>query len=80
MSRVNALRKLLAVGDLHRSEIDIAMGGDKLTTEDALAELTKSGEVKRISSGYGVLMFRLTEPSRGRAFVEPIEATEVAAC
>lgn len=70
MNRVNALRKLLAVGDLHRSEIDIAMGGDRLTTEDALAELTKSGEVKRVSSGYGVLMFRLTESARVRVFLE----------
>jgi hypothetical protein len=78
MSRVNALRKLLAVGDLHRSEIDAAMGGDRFATEDALSELTKSGEVKRISSGYGVTMFQLTEPSR--AFVEPIESTEVTAC
>lgn len=75
MSRVNTLRKLLSFGDLHRSQIDLAMGGDSFATEDALAELTKSGEVVRKSSSYGVTVFHLRDIARARAFAHPIEAT-----
>lgn len=75
MSRTEALRKLLAIGELHRSEIDDAMGGDKSEITHALAELMRSGEVRMVSSGYGVQVCRLTDTARVRAFSDPIEVT-----
>lgn len=68
-SRTDALRKLLAFGNLTRGEIDQAMGGDRADIQAALDELLQSGDVIRRGSSYGVPMFSLSEPARACAFV-----------
>lgn len=75
MSRTDTLRKLLAIGELHRSQIDIAMGGDKTEITHALAELMRNGEVRMVPLAAGVQLCQLTDAARARAFAEPIEAT-----
>jgi len=58
VSRVDALRKLLRLGDLHWCEIMDIMGGDRVETEDALARLTQAKEVIRVG-GQLAVRFRL---------------------
>lgn len=59
MSRVDALRKLLRLGELSLSEILLIMGGDRDEAEDALARLTQSKEVQRIGPCFHGAKFKL---------------------
>ena len=69
-SRAQTLRKLLALGELHRSEIDHAMGGDKPATQLALEELIQAGEVYAAMSSYGTRVYRLRGDRLGTVFAE----------
>lgn len=65
MSRVDALRKLLRLGELSLSEILLIMGGDRDEVEDALARLTQSKEVQRVGPYYHGAKFRLVSDACG---------------
>ena len=55
IARADALRKLLALGDLYACEIHDMMGGDKSQTSTALHLLTAVGQVRRVgANGIGV--------------------------
>jgi uncharacterized protein with ACT and thioredoxin-like domain len=75
MNRVDTLRKLLAVGELHRSQIDLIMGGDKTEITHAMDELRRNDEIRMIPIAAGVQLCQLTDLARARAFAQPIETT-----
>lgn len=68
MSRTEALRKLLSLGELCRQEIETIMGGDRTATIGALAELHQSGDVLYIKDGRQQTFFKLTNEARESAF------------
>lgn len=68
MNRTKALRKLLALGELNRPEIERIMGGDRLQTINALAELHMAGDLLYVKDGRQQVYFRLTDEARASAF------------
>ena len=70
MTRIETLRKLLALGELHRSEIDLAMGGDKSEIAQALADLMRFGDVVVATGDYGMRVYRLTAQASTKAYAE----------
>lgn len=68
MTRTESIRKLLALGDLYRPDLEIIMGGDKLQIDDALAELHTAGDLLYVKDGRQQVYFRLTDEARAAAF------------
>jgi len=68
MTRVDALRKLLALGGLYRDEIFSAMGGDYLTVASAIEELRALGELEPVREDWLRQVYRLTTQASLRAF------------
>lgn len=68
MTRTEALRKLLAIGELNRPEIERIMGGDRIQTVNALAELHTAGDLLYVKDGRQQVYFRLTDEARAAAF------------
>lgn len=68
MGRTDVLRKLLALGELCRQEIDATMGGDLASVAYALSTLRARGELVYIRDGRMQTYFRLTEEARAKAF------------
>lgn len=68
MTRTEALRKLLAIGELNRHELERIMGGDKLQIDDSLAELHTAGDLLYVKDGRQQVYFRLTDEARAAAF------------
>lgn len=68
MTRVDALRKLLAVGELCLTEIELAMGGDRAEMAGALQALRASGELVYVRDGRQQTYYRLTNEARAAAF------------
>lgn len=69
-TRMDILRKLLSFGDMHRSDIVGAMGGDPNDTDAALRELESRGELRHGFDSYSRPVIRLTPPAQARAFAE----------
>ena len=70
MTRVEAIRKLLALGELHPTEVSQIVGGDSTESKSALDELHRTGEVRMVDNGYGVKVCRLSDLARAHAFAE----------
>ncbi len=70
MTRIETLRKLLALGDLHRSEIDLAMGGDKASIAQALSDLMRFGDVVVATGDHGMRVYRLTQQAQSKTYAE----------
>lgn len=68
MTRTEALRKLLALGELCRQELEKTMGGDHQQIGDALAELHTAGDLLYVKDGRQQVYFRLTDEARAAAF------------
>jgi hypothetical protein len=58
-SRVDALRKLLEMGELYRCEIDLVMGGDKGEISQALADLMAKNEVIVANDSFNQKVYRM---------------------
>lgn len=68
LTRTNALRKLLAIGELCRQEIERIMGGEQSEVACALSDLRASGELVYVRDGRQQTFYRLTDDARARAF------------
>lgn len=68
MSRTHTLRKLLALGELCRPEIEQVMGGCRVEVANAMTELHMSGDALRVKDGRQQTYFRLTDAARAAAF------------
>lgn len=68
MSRLDALKKLLALGELCRPEIEQVMGGDRIELVNAMAELHASGDVLYVKDGRQQTYLRLTDAAIASAF------------
>lgn len=68
MTRAEALRKLLAIGELCRQEIERIMGGEQSEIAGALSDLRASGELVHVRDGRQQTFYRLTDDARARAF------------
>lgn len=68
LTRTNALRKLLAIGELCRQEIERVMGGEQSEVAGALSDLRASGELVYVRDGRQQTFYRLTDDARARAF------------
>lgn len=68
LTRTNALRKLLAIGELCRQEIERIMGGEQSEVAGALSDLRASGELVYVRDGRQQTFYRLTDDARARAF------------
>lgn len=68
MSRTEALRKLLAVGEMCRQEIEVVMGGESMDVANAISALRASGEIVYVRDGRQQTFYRLTDQSRAMAF------------
>lgn len=71
MTRAEALRKLLAVGELYRDEIFAAMGGNPFDVAKAISELRRAGELQPVREGWIRQVYRLTDEARAQAFWSP---------
>lgn len=74
MTRLEALRKLLALGELCRPEIEQVMGGDRIAVVNALSELHMSGDVLYVRDGRQQTYFRLTDSAMRSAFQQQVTA------
>lgn len=70
MNRAETLRKLLALGDLCRQEVEQIMGGDRIQTINALADLHNAGDLLYVKNGRQQTYFRLTDEARASAFCD----------
>lgn len=69
MNRTNTLRKLLAVGELRRHDIEKIMGGDPVTIANAFSELHQAGEIVRYRPAKDIdTFYRLKDAGRAAAF------------
>lgn len=68
MTRAEALRKLLAIGELCRQEIESVMGGDQSEVADAICQLRLNDELMYVRDGRQQTFYRLTDEARARAF------------
>lgn len=68
LTRTSALRKLLAIGELCRQEIERIMGGEQSEVAGALSDLRASGELVYVRDGRQQTFYRLTDDARARAF------------
>lgn len=68
MSRAPVLRKLLAVGELTRQEIENAMGGEPSDVAAAISALRATGEIVYVRDGRQQTYYRLTDAARASAF------------
>lgn len=71
MTRTEALRKLLAVGELYRDEIFAAMGGNPFEVAKAITDLRRAGDLQPVREDWVRQVYRLTDEARGRAFGIP---------
>lgn len=71
MTRAEALRKLLAIGELCRLEIENVMGGESSEVAGAISALRASGEIVYVRDGRQQTFYRLTDEARARAFGSP---------
>ena len=70
--RADTLRKLLALGPLHLSEIHDAMGGNREFTLDALEALILAGHAYQGHDTNCVKVYRLTNTARDSAFAKEL--------
>lgn len=69
MNRTQTLRKLLAVGELRRHDMDHIMGGEPIDITNAFTELNQAGEIVRYRPAKDVdTFYRLTDVARAVAF------------
>lgn len=68
MTRAEALRKLLAIGELCLAEIEVVMGGSRAEVAGAIHALRSGGELVYVRDGRQQIYYRLTEQSRATAF------------
>ena len=68
MTRAEALKKLLALGDLTQPEIEVVMGGDKLVLRDAMFGSLASGAITYRNAGAGQRLWTLTPAARAATF------------
>jgi hypothetical protein len=68
MNRSEALRKLLAIGEMCRQEIETAMGGDSAEVARAISTLRARGELLYVRDGRQQTFYRLTDEARAKAF------------
>lgn len=69
MTRAEALRKLLAIGELCRQEIEAVMGGSRAEVACAMQTLRVSGELLHVRDGRQQIFYRLTDQAQAVAFV-----------
>lgn len=68
MTRADALRKLLAIGELYRDEIFAAMGGNPFEVSQAITALRRAGDLQPVREDWVRQVYRLTDEARARAF------------
>ena len=68
MTRTDTLRKLLAIGEMCLSEIELAMGGSRAEVAGAIQALRSDGELVYVRDGRQQTYYRLTDQSRAAAF------------
>lgn len=64
MTRSEALKKLLCLGDLTQPEIEVIMGGDKLVLRDAMFGSLAAGDITYRNAGVGQRVWTLTPTAR----------------
>jgi hypothetical protein len=67
-SRADTLRKLLALGQLTRSELRLYMGGDEKSIQDAVNELVKKRVAMACNWGFGRQIICLTPAGQKGVF------------
>lgn len=68
MTRSEALKKLLALGDLTLPEIVVTMGGDKDALRDAVFDSMAAGDITYRNCGAGQRVWMLTPAARSTVF------------
>lgn len=69
MTRVEAIKKLLALGDLAQCDVIEIMGGDRSTADSALSDLVDVGDVKvGLDWSQGSRFCHLSDSARSVAF------------
>ena len=68
MTRAEALRKLLAIGELRLPEIEVVMGGSRAELAAAMQTLRAGGELLYVRDGRQQTFYRLTDQARAAAF------------
>ena len=67
MNHIETIRNLLAAGERTRSEIVMAIGGDRAKIDNALADLMSRGDVEVGTGDYGMRVYRLADKVQGVA-------------